>query len=143
MLAKMNYIIFLINSICSIMFLYGCIVGIIASFFGGGSPFTFIGGIAFSPIPIIVLLLEWAGTIRKKYEHLRTLGVMSLVFSGFVLFAYITSAYEAIQDWDGNSKQFLIWFSLICGALTTYSILSGIYRIILYRKSKQSLQAKV
>ena len=138
----MNYIIFLINSICSLIILFACIVSITQPFFRDGGAiniFAIIGGVILLPIPVIVLRLEWAGTIRKKYKHLRTLGKISLGLAVFVLFGYIANVYETIHNWDDKSKQFIIWFSLICGILVIYNTFSGIIRIRLKGKLNEPL----
>ena len=94
----------------------------------------------FFPIPIVILILEWSGSIRKNYKHLNNIGVISLIFSALVVFAYATNAYEAIHSWNENTMDFLIWFGWICGLLLVYGILSGIYRIKYSRKKTVDLQ---
>ena len=126
---KINYTIFAINFLSSLICLFACLFVLIIPFFGAGRPFAFVGGILFCPFPVIVLIMEWKGTICKEHKSLFSLGILSIIFAAFISFAFITNTYEAFQDWNETSKEFLLIFGPICGVLVAYSIFAGVYRI--------------
>ncbi len=132
----MNYVIFAINSGFSFIVLSACILSIVFTFLGQASPFAFMGGVFFLPIPLVALWLEWGGTIRRKREYLKALGVLQLVFCGLVVFAFAANALEAIQKWNETTGDFLIWSALVCAPLSAYNAFSGIYRLKLYARTE-------
>lgn len=136
----MNYVIFGINSAFLLVFLHAGILCIILGFVDGGraltSPFAFLGGFVIVPICSLVLLYEWRATIRKHQESLHGLGVLALVFAGFVLFGYVSNIAEAISEGAELDGEFWFWFSLIAGLLSIYSLLTGIYRVRLSNRWK-------
>ena len=135
---KINYVIFGVNFLFSLTCLFGYILCILLPFFGKGSFFSLLGALVFFPLPIVLLIMEWKGTIHEKYKHLKKLGIISILFAAFIAFGFITNAYEAFQDWNENSEKFLLRFGPICAVLIAYCTFAGIYRIKFYKKIEKS-----
>jgi len=133
-LEMVNRIIFAINSLVSVVFVFMCIVGIVSSFFTYVRPFVFIGSVAFLPVPIVLLVFEWNGVIRKRANYLKRLSFMSFFFSAFVAFGYVSNVFEAISSEDQLSVSFMLWFSFIFIILFAYGIFVGVYRLKLSKR---------
>lgn len=131
----MNYVIFGINSFCSLILILLNLMVVVFPPEGKDGILSLIGVIILTPILILILTFEWLGVIKKNFKCLKYIGIISFVFSGIVLFAYIANILEAIQKWDKSITPFLIWFGGICLTLFSYAFFSGLYRIKFYKKN--------
>jgi hypothetical protein len=131
-----------VNTLGALVFLAAGVASVVAPFMGAGSPYAFIGGIAFSPLAATGIVFECIAFLRKKRALERNLGIVCLILAAFAVFAAVSNVAEVYSEggkWDAN----LTWVVSIALAVAAWFASCGLIRLRLNERVTSSRAANV